>query len=418
MTVILPFAAPGSGIAASGGQSPDPESVIGPGGDRSAASSVAQWVMSFACHRRQAQDAYWLKENAELLSLLNITRRGTPGLGGTAGTRAEAALVPLRPFYEDAARTLRFFPQYYRFILSICLDYEDLLGHSVPAASTGSAAGLAHWVAQQGLVEAELSDLQRAEARQLLARRGIVLPVNPGLDDRLRQFTRRSQTFAIPNRKAAYELTHIVFYLSDYGRRDPGVDAATQRSLIYAGLVAGLDQDVDLLSEICIALRYCGATPPPLWEQALTRAIGQFVLTPDGFSGGMDGYHAYFVCLWWQMAQRGASLPDGLLPAATAGQGLHICAPNAQGLLRPLSTCVMGLGNNAHVSPQKLWQGAVDHITEQCGQAARRELLRLGSSTPEFAEFWQVFSRPGHATTRTRGIGADGLSLTGHPRRG
>ena len=60
-----------------------------------------------------------------------------------------------------------FFPQYYRFLLGLCLDLEDL--------GIGGQKGskLVQWVADQGLARAELSDLQRAEARRLCLRRGI-----------------------------------------------------------------------------------------------------------------------------------------------------------------------------------------------------------------------------------------------------
>ena len=102
---------------------------------------------------------FWLKENAELLNILECT-------GADVATEA---LAPLQGFYDGAARHISFFRQYYRFILSICLDLEDL---GLPG-ETG--AQLAAWIHREGLAQAELSDLQRAEARRLLARRGEIL---------------------------------------------------------------------------------------------------------------------------------------------------------------------------------------------------------------------------------------------------
>ncbi|ATF18848.1 DUF6902 family protein [Phaeobacter gallaeciensis] len=418
MTVILPFTHLGAGRSkarrAGIDTQPRHQPPTGPG--LSAAGAVAPWVESFARHRRQPQDVYWLKENAELLSLLRVMQQQAGGGAGVGGFWDEAALSPLRPFYDRAARQLRFFPQYYRFTLSICLDYEDLIGTG-HIGSDIRATELTHWVAHQGLVEAEMSDLQRAEARQLLARRGIALPMDPGLDDRLRRFARRSQTFAIPNRKAAYELTHIMFYLSDYGRRDPGLDGAVQRSLTYAGLLACLDQDLDLLSEICIALRYCGVAPPSLWEQALTRASKGFVITPDGFDGQMDDYHAYFVAVWWQQIRASAAPP---LTAGTAslqagaGGAIHIAAPPVQSLLRPLSLWLIENGSDAHRSAAGHWEAAVRHIAECWGQEAADQLLKLKLSTPEFEAFWRIFSRRGEATDPARRIRPDGISLTCH----
>ncbi|AUQ50479.1 hypothetical protein PhaeoP83_02214 [Phaeobacter inhibens] len=418
MTVILPFTRPAAGDRkdrrADIGTVSSHQPTTGPGA--SVAGPVAPWVESFARHRRSPQDVYWLKENAELLSLLRVMQQRVGEGAGVGDFRDEAALSPLRPFYDRAARQLRFFPQYYRFILSICLDYEDLIGTGRLGPDT-RAAELAHWVAHQGLVEAEMSDLQRAEARQLLARRGIAVPVDPGLDDRLRRFARRSQTFAIPNRKAAYELTHIVFYLSDYGRRDPGLDGEVQRSLTYAGLLACLDQDVDLLSEICIALRYCGVTPPPLWEQALARAAGGFVITPDGFDGHMDGYHVYFVTLWWQQISAPGEPPLGADTGrlqAGGGRAIHIAAPSVHSLLRPLSLWLMEDGDDAQRSAADHWRAALTYLTEWQGQEAADQLLKLKLSTPEFGDFWQIFSRRGKALHQTCRITSDGISLTGH----
>ena len=60
------------------------------------------------------------------------------------------------------------------------------------------------------------------------------------LEARLRAFAGRSQTFAMPNKKAAYELTHIIFYLSDYGRQIPELPDGTLKSLHFTGLLAFL----------------------------------------------------------------------------------------------------------------------------------------------------------------------------------
>ena len=70
----------------------------------------------FAEHRRYGDDVFWLKENAEILNILECTGIA-PG---------EAALETYAPFYESVEKRLRFFPQYYRFFLSMALDLEDL----------------------------------------------------------------------------------------------------------------------------------------------------------------------------------------------------------------------------------------------------------------------------------------------------
>ena len=72
----------------------------------------------------------------------------------------------------------------------------------------------------------------------------------PAVWSRLNRFINHKETFAVPNRKAAYELTHIVFYFSNYGRQDPKLDAEALVSLEYAGILAFLDRNVDLLAEL------------------------------------------------------------------------------------------------------------------------------------------------------------------------
>ena len=204
---------------------------------------LAQHAALFAADRRAEEDVFWLKENAEYLNIINAA--------GCADEAAEVIEI-YSDVYDRIDARLGDYPQYYRFLLSICLDLEDL-------GATGSKGlSMCDWVRGQDLAGAELSDLQRAEANRLLSRRGMAAP-DPALSMRLHRFINRTVTFAVPNRKAAYELTHIVFYLSDYGQRDPGISGEALQSLTYAGLLAYLDQNYDLLAEVCIALRYAGA---------------------------------------------------------------------------------------------------------------------------------------------------------------
>lgn len=221
-------------------------------------SALAQ---CFARHRRIGDDVFWLKENAEFLNVHE-----------TSGKRLTAqALSAYEVFYHDVENRLRFFPQYYRFLLSITLDLEALgfEGEKGPA--------LCAWTHEAQLVDAELSDLQRAEAARLLARGGIgEMKLDEALSARLRRFISHSATFSLPNKKAAYELTHIVFYLSDYGRRDPDIGAEAVRSLMFAGTLALIDENADLLAEVCLALRAARQTVPEMWEDWVHAVSAQF----------------------------------------------------------------------------------------------------------------------------------------------
>lgn len=324
----------------------------------------------FARRRRAPDDVFWLKENAELLNIFECTGTG-PGAAG---------LEPLAAFYAGVEERIRFFPQYYRFLLSICLDLEDL---GMPG---GKGAALAHWVRKEGLAEAELSDLQRAEAERLLARRGAGLGAGCALRGRLMRFISRPDTFALPNKKAAYELTHIVFYLSEYGRRDPGLGPAALTSLEFAGILAFLEQNSDLLAEVCIALRQAGKLPPAQWEDWLERQAHQFVLQPG--SGRCDAYHDYFVCNWLMAAAGRESfvqpVPDG--PAEV------VCGGPRAGVLGALSRHLFGLGRRRSGDWHAMRPGLEDALGE-----AGAALLAAASASPSFERFFEGFARAGAA---------------------
>lgn len=328
----------------------------------------------FARHRRIVDDVFWLKENAELLNILECTGQGVhaPELAAHAG------------FYETLPDRLSFFPQYYRFLLSIGLDLEDL-GH--PGAHMES---LCAWVATQGLPEAELSDLQRAEARRLLARRGIgTNAVDQGLDDRLRAFINRSATFALPNRKAAYELTHIVFYLSEYGRQDPMLGPEALLSLEYAGIIAFLDQDMDLLAEVCVALRQAGQHPNMLWDSAVRGALSSFVPCENDQVPLVDGYHEYLVSTWAMLAMgyddSGAAVP----PRRCAFQRRQQTA----GVLRPLSAALLSMAEARGAD----WTGMQHSLFGMLDADGIDLLTAAATASDHFDGFFEGFARANRA---------------------
>ncbi|WP_111734359.1 DUF6902 family protein [Roseovarius amoyensis] len=342
---------------------------------RSRAARQVALIDRVASARRGSEDVFWLKENAELLNVLESTK-AAPGTG---------ALAAYEGFYRDIEARIGFFPQYYRFFLSICLDLEDLgLGGD---SGDDKAVALAEWVASQGLVGAELSDLQRAEARRLCLRRGVdPLAGDHGLDDRLRAFARRSATFALPNKKAAYELTHIIFYLSEYGRRDPGADAAMIESLCHTGTLAFLELNIDLLSEVCIALRFAGATPPPVWERWLADQANRFQVLPADRPGGMDDYHPWLMLNWFMaLSGRGGfahEMPQGAVVFAAP-------EPNA-GPLRELSDCMYKLRDAR--SPD--WDKMRDRVGDGLSDEARN-VLAAAEEAVDFSVFFRGFARAG-----------------------
>lgn len=327
-------------------------------------------VAVFARDRRIREDVFWLKENAELLNILECTGQ----------TLDQNDLTPHAGFYQTLDERLRFFPQYYRFLLSIGLDLEDL---GMPG---GVMEQLCHRVAAEGLPEAELSDLQRAEARRLLARRGVATKAaDPGLNDRLRAFIGRPATFALPNKKAAYELTHIVFYLSEYGRCDPRLDCAALTSLDYAGILAYLDQNFDLLAEICIALRQAGQQPSPIWEDAVRQSLSRFHVTCDDATPLSDDYHEYLVSTWATLMMghddSGQSVPGG--------RCLFHKPRAPEGALRVMSAALMSFAGQR----DRDWTQMRAAVTEMLSPDALAILTAAERSSARFDAFFEGFAR-------------------------
>lgn len=331
---------------------------------------LAALAVCFCEKRRFGDDVFWLKENAEFLNILETSGLGLP----------DAGLDPYLAFYAQAWDRLVFFPQYYRFLLGIALDLEDL---GLPG---GLGERLVAFAAAQGLAEAELSDLQRAEARRLMARRGhVALPWDEGLSDRLRRFAARPGTFALPNKKAAYELTHIVFYLSEYGRRDPDLPEAALTSLEFAGLLAFLDQNADLLAEVCIALRFAGRTPPATWEDWIDRDADGFDILEGPAAQVHDGYHDYFVTNWHR-AIRGQTVfgaAPGANRAAFARRG------QTHGPLRAMSEAIFRLGPRRSGD----WEVMRETVSGVLDFPAQDVLYAAEKSVNNFGVFFHDFSR-------------------------
>ncbi|WP_259944072.1 DUF6902 family protein [Sulfitobacter sp. W002] len=333
-------------------------------------TQTARLIRSFATERRAQGDVFWLKENAELLGVLASTG---------AALDAEA-LEPLGAFHAGCRDLLRDFPQYYRFILSICLDLEAI---GLPKQQGAALCGR---VARADLEGAELSDLQRAEARRLLRRRGVGPQVGDGaLGQRLRDFVSRSVTFAMPNRKAAYELTHIIFYLSDYGGQIPELPDETLKSLHFTGLLAFLDQDMDLLAEVCAALRFSGNYPSPLWEDAIAAYHRALRIQAEPDAPMQDDYHEFLVTGW------AVKIADRPSQAQTIPQGalrFH-AARSGHGALRPLAACLNDMGAQRRAD----WGYMRPHVLSYLGPDSHAILLAAERSGPHFEQFFEGFAR-------------------------
>ncbi|MGX9354353.1 DUF6902 family protein [Roseobacteraceae bacterium S113] len=335
-------------------------------------------LRGFATQRRAPTDVMWLKENGELLNILV----------STGADVAPRFLEVHRSTYLDSPERLSFFPQYYRFLLSMTLDLEDLGLDGVQTHNLGEQ--LCDWVVAQDLPGGETSDIQRLEAKRLLARRNRT-PIgdDADLEARLRAFISVPERFALPNKKAAYELTHIVFYLSNYGETCPNVGPSACRSLENVGIWAFLDGNADLLAEICIAMRYAGCNPSEIWEDW----IAQQMINHEVYTGPaltrQDEYHAVFMCGWSRALCGEAGLGAIALPAESGDVPMMSLPPIQRGALGELSRRLHAMGPARSAD----WHGMRDGLAGAVSDAAQDRIIQAERSSPAFADFFESFAR-------------------------
>ena len=248
-------------------------------------------VQAFAVKRNNKLSFAYLKENGELLSI-----------AASSGLLLEpAALEHYRVFYDNALPTCQFFPQYFRFILGIVLDLEDL-GYQ---GDTG--AKICDFVSQQGYLNYETSDTRRLEILTLLARRRPDGTLGKSYRNKLIQsidkFISRPEHFVIFNKPLFYELTHFIFFLTNYGEAPCPLKNSPIEALTNVGILALLDNDVDLLAEICICFKFLGKKPPVFWETYMENSLSDITITfntsfASAMNSATDEYHAYFMMNW------------------------------------------------------------------------------------------------------------------------
>lgn len=345
--------------------------------DERRAGSLGPVLASFANARRAPTDAFWLKENGELLNILETTAAPVPARLLSAYDATYAAL-PER---------MVFFPQYYRFLLSIALDLEAL-----GAQDDGVAERLCDHVIGQGLVEGETSDIQRLEARRLLARRGRRAPVDDGVEDRLRAFASAPERFALPNKKAAYELTHIVFYLTEYGRKPVDLGERVLQSLENVGIWAWLDGNVDRLAEICIAMRFLSHNPTEMWEDWIALQMRNAEIETASALTPADDYHCVFMGVWLE-ALRGTPAFSGLrLPPARSGEDVLVLAPPPRPRARALgelSRHLYRLGDARSAD----WARMAPRLAGALSPEAQDRVAAAADASHGFERFFESFAR-------------------------
>ena len=246
---------------------------------------------AFAIHRNNELSFSFLKENGELLSI--IASRGMLVENG--------AIQSYKKFYDNSHAIVEFFPQYYRFILAMVLDLEDL------GMKGSNGLEICNFVQSQNLIDFDTSDTRRLECFTLLERRIEIEASDPVLIENahkmIARFVADPQKFSRYNKPLFYEFTHLIFFLTRYGTSSPSLDADLIACTMNGGRLAYLDQDTDLLAEFCVCLNYLKAPVPRPWIVMLEQALNDIEIFYDqdvasALNPSVDDYHPYLVINW------------------------------------------------------------------------------------------------------------------------
>jgi hypothetical protein len=163
------------------------------------------------------------------------------------------------------------------------------------------------------------------------------------------------------------------------------LDANAIRSLQFAGILAYLDQNTDLLAEVCLSLRFAGQRPSKIWENHVTACLSDFAIEGATVAPVNDQYHEFFVASWMAMC---ADHPV-LHPPIQAGSIRFDRKSQITGPLRKISACMYHL-RDARCSDWPQMQGIVEQSVSPEGYEI---LCAAQESSPEFEAFFEGFSR-------------------------
>lgn len=245
-------------------------------------------VEAFAVKRNPSLSFPFLKENGELISV-----------AVNAGFLIEPRALDLyMDFYRNAEALTRAYPQYYRFTLGMILDLER--------GGIGGEEGklIAEYVTEEDLVMFDTSDVRRLESLTMLKQVGALSSKHQRLYSdiirRVDDFIQNPGWYTKFNKPLFYDLTHIVFFLTDFGKKPLPLKCDITPCLMHMGLLALLDNDADLLSEVGMCLSYINQDIPAYWDEYLTRYTDTIQISFNGtvasaLNPSVDEYHLYLV---------------------------------------------------------------------------------------------------------------------------
>ena len=252
-------------------------------------------VKAFAVSRHSGISFSFLKENGELLAIANSS-----GL-----TLSSSSLELYAEIYEKIDKLCHLYPPFYRFFMAIALDLEDL---GMPGKK---GAELLDYVVKHQFYSADTSDTRRMEIINLLARRGrepnFVIDSKEALLNRVVNFFKQPERFIKFNRTLFYDFTHLMFYITDYGNLPFTHSPEIFEALNHIGMLAYLDNDIDLLAEVCLCYGFLKRPAPEIWINACAgglRNIDISYINREQVIGAPvdDDYHIYFVNSWLMLS--------------------------------------------------------------------------------------------------------------------
>jgi len=249
-------------------------------------------VKAFAKLRNEGLNFSFLKENGELLQI-----------AATSGMKMESQSLGLyQDMYGNVLKLCELYPPFYRFFLAITLDLEALgmPGHMGEA--------LTDYVINKNLFDYETSDTRRWEILNLLERTErepkVRFDTRAELEKRAHGFFNTPDQYTKFNRPIFYEFTHIIFFWTNYGKTPFSPTPELLKSLTYIGLLSYLDDDFDLLAEVCMCFKFVGKVAPEPWicacEPGLNTLKIEFHDRKNISAGSIaDEYHIYLVLNWF-----------------------------------------------------------------------------------------------------------------------
>ncbi len=248
-------------------------------------------VKAFAVTRHEGLSFSFLKENGELLSIAL-----------SCGLSVNDQTLELYcELYEKIDKLCALYRPFFRFFLAIALDLEDL---GMPG---NKGEKLIDYVHKSDLYAYDTSDTRRLEIINLLNRKDrqpqFKTDTYEALINRVTGFLQQPEKFINFNRPLFYEYTHLVFFATDYGNKQIEHDDRLFKSLNQIGMLAYLDNDTDLLAEVCLCFIFLGRPAPLIWVEECANGLRTIDLSfkPQSTLSSAppaDDYHIYFVMSW------------------------------------------------------------------------------------------------------------------------